>query len=122
VTLPPIEPLDTACATLANSPAPIVADDGAWPANTKLLLTPEEAATLLGIGRTKLYRLLATGDLPSVRIDGSRRVTATALVEFVARLAQAGTLSTANSTAMVALSVDIKAARTRPGIATPTRP
>ena len=49
----------------------------------KLLLTPEEAAHVLGIGRTKLYQLLADGQLPSVRIGGSRRVSADALTRFV---------------------------------------
>ena len=52
----------------------------------QLLLTPEEAARALGIGRTKLYKLLATEQLRSVRIDGSRRVTAAALEDFVRRL------------------------------------
>jgi excisionase family DNA binding protein len=49
----------------------------------KLLLTPEEAAHVLGIGRTKLYQLLADGQLPSVRIGGSRRVSTDALSRFV---------------------------------------
>jgi excisionase family DNA binding protein len=49
----------------------------------KLLLTPEDAADLLSIGRSKLYELLGDGRLPSVRIDGSRRVPMSALVEFV---------------------------------------
>jgi excisionase family DNA binding protein len=60
----------------------------------KLLLTPEEAAELLGIGRTKLYRLLATKRLDSVRIDGSRRVASAALVEFVGRLVADGEVLT----------------------------
>jgi excisionase family DNA binding protein len=58
---------------------PIVLPDG----QPKLLLTPEEAARALGIGRTKLYELLATAKLPSVRIGGSRRVSVEALTEFV---------------------------------------
>ncbi len=49
----------------------------------RLLLTPEEAARALGIGRTKLYELLTTAKLPSVRIGGSRRVSVDALTEFV---------------------------------------
>jgi excisionase family DNA binding protein len=52
----------------------------------KLLLTPEEAAEVLSIGRTKLYELMADGDLLSVRIGGSRRVPIDAVNEFVARL------------------------------------
>ena len=49
----------------------------------RLLLTPEEAAQALGIGRTKLYRLLHEGFLPSVRIGGSRRISTEALDRFV---------------------------------------
>lgn len=49
----------------------------------KLLLTPEEAATTLGISRSKLYVLLRRGDITSVRIDGSRRIPSTELTSFV---------------------------------------
>ena len=55
-------------------------------AEPKLLLTPEEAAHVLGIGRTKLYRLLSTNQLRSVRIDGSRRITTGAIGDFVRQL------------------------------------
>jgi excisionase family DNA binding protein len=51
-----------------------------------LLLTPEQAATCLAICRTKLYELLRTGDLESVRIGSSRRIPAAALAEYVQRL------------------------------------
>jgi excisionase family DNA binding protein len=52
----------------------------------KLLLTPTEAAALLGIGRSKVYELLKTGQLPSVRIGTCRRVPAEAVQKFVANL------------------------------------
>jgi excisionase family DNA binding protein len=52
----------------------------------KLLLTPEEAASVLSIGRSKVYELISDGRLASVRIDASRRVPMSALVEFVQRL------------------------------------
>ena len=51
-----------------------------------LLLTPEQAAICLAICRTKLYQLLRTGDLESVRIGSSRRIPAAALAEYVQRL------------------------------------
>ena len=60
----------------------------------KLLLTPEEAADRLGIGRTKVYRLIGTGQLHSVLIDRCRRVSVTALEEFVRRLDADGWLLT----------------------------
>jgi excisionase family DNA binding protein len=37
------------------------------------LLTVPEAAEALAISRSKLYELLASGAIASVRIDGSRR-------------------------------------------------
>ena len=49
----------------------------------ELLLTPEEAATVLSIGRSKVYELIRDGRLASVRIDASRRVPAEALTEFL---------------------------------------
>lgn len=52
----------------------------------KLLLTPEEAASLLSLGRSKVYELMGDGRLGSVRIDASRRVPVSALVEFVESL------------------------------------
>lgn len=52
----------------------------------KLLLTPAETAAALGIGRSKVYELLQTGKLPSVRIGACRRVPAEAVHTFVADL------------------------------------
>jgi excisionase family DNA binding protein len=52
----------------------------------RLLLTPEEAAHTLGIGRTKLYELLRTRLLASVMIGGSRRIPAAAVTKLVADL------------------------------------
>ena len=48
-----------------------------------LLLTPEQAAAVLGICRTKVYELIGTGKLESVRIGTSRRIAVAALEEFV---------------------------------------
>ncbi|WP_021599529.1 helix-turn-helix domain-containing protein [Actinomadura welshii] len=50
---------------------------------TKLLLTVPEAAEALAISRSKLYELLASGAIRSVRIDGSRRVPLNALNDYV---------------------------------------
>lgn len=52
----------------------------------RLLLTPEDAADVLGVGRTKLYELLRVGAIESVRIGRARRVPAEALHDYVARL------------------------------------
>jgi excisionase family DNA binding protein len=53
---------------------------------TRLLRTVPEAAEALAISRSKLYELLATGLVRSVRIDGSRRVPVEALEAYVATL------------------------------------
>lgn len=51
----------------------------------KLLVSPEEAADVLSIGRTRVFGLIATGQLRSVLIGRSRRIPVSALVEFVER-------------------------------------
>ena len=50
----------------------------------KLLLRPTEAADLIGVGRSKVYALLASGELPSIRIGGSVRVPLDALRDWIA--------------------------------------
>jgi excisionase family DNA binding protein len=52
----------------------------------KLLLNAEEAAEVLGIGRTKVYDLLRVGEIESVRIGGARRIPHDALTNYVERL------------------------------------
>jgi excisionase family DNA binding protein len=56
------------------------------PAETKLLLTVEEAARRLGIGRAIMYRLVSSGTLESVTSGRLRRVPAECPSEFVAPL------------------------------------
>ena len=50
----------------------------------RLLLRPEEVAAALGISRARVYELLASGSLPSVRIGRSRRIPLDALRAWVA--------------------------------------
>lgn len=50
----------------------------------RLLLRPDEAAELLGVSRSKLYALLASGELPSLRLGHSVRVPLEALRRWVA--------------------------------------
>ena len=52
----------------------------------KLLYKPEEAAKALGIGRSKIYALMATGQLESVLVGGSRRIPLEALHAFIEQL------------------------------------
>jgi excisionase family DNA binding protein len=47
------------------------------------LLSPTEAARRLSLGRTRLYELLGSGELPSVRVGALRRIPARALRAYV---------------------------------------
>ena len=52
----------------------------------KLLLTPVEAARVLGIGRSTVYELMRDGQLESVHIGTCRRVPAEAVHSFLLQL------------------------------------
>ncbi len=56
----------------------------------KLLVRPSEAAEMLGLGRSKVYAMLASGELPSVRIGKSVRVPTEALRLWVQERVNAG--------------------------------
>jgi len=51
-----------------------------------LLFTVPEVMEILNLGRTGVYGLIRTGELPSVRIGRSRRIPASALFDFVQSL------------------------------------
>ncbi len=53
-----------------------------------LLIKPMEAARMLSIGKTTIYELLATGEIPSKRIGRSIRIPAKALEEWVEKEAE----------------------------------
>lgn len=57
---------------------------------TSLLYKPEAAAAALGIGKTKVFELISSGQLETVRIGRSRRIPADALEAYVARLRSSG--------------------------------
>ena len=40
----------------------------------RILLSTDEAATAIGVSRSKVYELIASGAIPSVRIGASVRV------------------------------------------------
>ncbi|MEV7613287.1 excisionase family DNA-binding protein [Streptomyces sp. NPDC089799] len=63
---------------------------------TLVLLTVEEAARRLRIGRTLCFRLIGSGELESVPVGRLRRVPPDALNDYVARLRRThGTAATA---------------------------
>jgi excisionase family DNA binding protein len=48
--------------------------------------TVEQVAKMLHIGRDKVYELIRTGQLRSIKIGKLRRITEDQLVEFIATL------------------------------------
>ena len=52
----------------------------------RLLYSVEEAADLLGIGRTFMFHLLATGEIDSFKIGKRRKVPRDALDGYIERL------------------------------------
>jgi excisionase family DNA binding protein len=63
-----------------------------------LLLTVEEAARCLRLGRTLVYRLISSGELESVTVGRLRRVPAECLAEYVAALRRTRSPEAANGT------------------------
>ena len=74
---------------MATSPAALDADGSQLDG---LLLTVEEAAKRLRLGRTLVYRLISSGQLESVKVGRLRRVPAECLPEYVAALRGQGTI------------------------------
>lgn len=52
------------------------------------LYTPAQVAGVLMLSRSRTYELLASGELPSVKIGRSRRIPEELLREYIARLCE----------------------------------
>ena len=52
----------------------------------KLLYRPKEACTVLSIGRDKLYDLMRSGRLESLKDGGARLITADSLLAYISLL------------------------------------
>jgi excisionase family DNA binding protein len=53
----------------------------------RVMLTPEQAAEALGIGRTTVFALIKTGELRSLLIGRLRRIPADEIDAYITRLA-----------------------------------
>jgi excisionase family DNA binding protein len=53
---------------------------------SRIMLTVEEAAESIGIGRTTMFALIKSGDVQSVLIGRLRRVPQSALDDYLTRL------------------------------------
>jgi excisionase family DNA binding protein len=56
----------------------------------RLLLRIPEVAETLGIGRTKIYEMIATGELPTIRVGRAVRISVTALQKWIEEREQQG--------------------------------
>lgn len=52
----------------------------------RLLYRPEEGAQILGVSRSRIFELMAAGEVETVQIGRSRRIPAEALERYVASL------------------------------------
>lgn len=52
----------------------------------KVLLSPDEVALALGISRSQLYKMFASGDILSVKVGRLRKIPVAEVDRFVARL------------------------------------
>lgn len=55
-----------------------------------LLLTPEEVAEVLRVGRSRVYDLMRSHELVSIKIGGSRRVPVAAVQRLTDELVEHG--------------------------------
>lgn len=53
--------------------------------HVKLLLSVEEAAAALSLGRSLVYQLVMRGEIRSIKVRRVRRIPVDALQEFIAR-------------------------------------
>jgi prophage regulatory protein len=49
----------------------------------KLLLKPSDLIQILGLGRSKVYELIATGQLPVIKIGRCIRIPKTSLEDWI---------------------------------------
>jgi excisionase family DNA binding protein len=57
---------------------------------TEPLLTVSEAVERIGVSRRTVYTLIANGELPSVKVGGSRRFVAADVDRFIAERREGG--------------------------------
>jgi excisionase family DNA binding protein len=56
----------------------------------RLLLRIPEVAETLGIGRTKIYEMIAKGELPTIRVGRAVRISVSTLQKWVEEREQQG--------------------------------
>jgi excisionase family DNA binding protein len=56
----------------------------------RLFYRPKDAAVVLGMSRTAVFRRIKSGELRSIKHEGYRLIPASALLEFAQRLETSG--------------------------------
>jgi excisionase family DNA binding protein len=56
----------------------------------RVLVSVEDAAAILSLGRTVVYQLVRRNEIRSVKVGRSRRIVASSLHEYVSRLVTPG--------------------------------
>lgn len=51
----------------------------------RMLFRPAEAAQAIGVSRSRVYELINSGEIPSLKVGGVRRVPVEKLREWIAR-------------------------------------
>jgi excisionase family DNA binding protein len=77
---------DALAAMVRQAVADAVAQVSAAPADTAAMVPVPEAAARLGVGVTKTKKLIASGELRSVLVEGRRLVSVAAIADLVSRL------------------------------------
>lgn len=70
----------------SDEPTPHVPDRLAAATDGSVLLTLDEGSDVLGVGRSTVCELVASGELRSVKIGRARRISVAAIRDFVADL------------------------------------
>ncbi|HXW78121.1 MAG TPA: helix-turn-helix domain-containing protein [Acidimicrobiales bacterium] len=73
---------------IESQPAPLQEEGAPEPSPNPLLITIGEAANSLGVGRSTVYELIASGELDVIHIGRAARIRTSALHELVDRLHQ----------------------------------
>jgi excisionase family DNA binding protein len=58
--------------------------------DARVLVSVEDAAAMLSLGRTVVYQLVRRNEIRSVKVGRCRRIVASSLHEYVSRLATPG--------------------------------
>lgn len=62
----------------------VLGESGDQAPSGRLLLTPEESAYAINVSRSQLWKMLASGEITSIKIGRCRRVPVDALRQWIA--------------------------------------